>query len=147
MDPVYFSAIAALTGSVIGGFTSLTASWLGQRVQFRAQQMAHDVSRREELYKSFIEEASRLYADAYEHDKAEISNLVGLYAMVSRMRVVSSTRVVDHADKVVRVIIETYLMPAKTFRDVTEILDNEAMNPLRDFSNSCRDELRGGLSK
>ena len=59
------------------------------------------------------------------------------------MRVLSSPQVVEHADRVVRVIIETYLAPNRTFRDVTEILDNEAMNPLRDFSNACREELRG----
>ena len=46
------------------------------------------------------------------------------------------------ADRVVRLIIETYLAPNKTFRDVPEILDNEAMDPLRDFSNACREELR-----
>ena len=40
-------------------------------------------------------------------------------------------------------IIETYLAPNKTFRDVVEILDNDAMNPLREFSNACREELRG----
>jgi len=59
------------------------------------------------------------------------------------MRVLSSSKIVEHADSVVRVIIETYLAPNKTFRDVVEILDNEAMNPLREFSNACREELRG----
>jgi hypothetical protein len=49
----------------------------------------------------------------------------------------------DHrgADKVVRVIIETYLAPNKTFRELKEVLDNEAMNPLLEFSDACRDEL------
>ena len=51
------------------------------------------------------------------------------------------TSVIESADKVMRVIIETYLGPNKTFRDVTEILDNDAMNPLREFSNICRREL------
>ena len=50
--------------------------------------------------------------------------------------------VVENADKVVRAIIETYLAPNRTFRDVREVLDNEAMNPLRDFRNACREELR-----
>jgi hypothetical protein len=143
MDAAYISAVAALAGSAIGGLTSLAASWLTQRVQFSSQQRAVNRSRREELYRNFIEEASRLYADAFAHDKAEVSNLVNLYALVSRMRVLSSPHVVEQADKVVRVIIETYLAPNRTFRDVTEILDNEAMNPLRDFSNACRDELSG----
>jgi hypothetical protein len=143
MDPAYFSVFAALAGSTIGGLTSLTASWLTQHVQFRAQQRASDLSRREELYKNFIEEASRLYADAFAHDQAEVVNLVNLYALVSRIRVRSSPRIVETADRVVRVIIETYLAPNKTFRDVTEILDNDAMDPLREFSHACRDELRG----
>ena len=143
MDPAYISALAALAGSAIGGLTSLMASWLTQHVQFTAQQRAGNRSRRIDLYKNFIEEASKWYADAYEHDKAEVSNLVNLYALVSRMRVLSSPAVVEHADRVVRVIIQTYLAPNKTFSDVTEILDNTAMNPLRDFSNACREEMLG----
>ena len=143
MDVAYVSAFAALAGSAIGGLTSLAASWLTQHVQFSSQQRAVNRSRREELYKNFIEEASRLYADAFAHDKAEVSTLVNLYALVSRMRILSSPEVVKHADQVVRVIIEAYLAPNRTFRDVTELLDNESMNPLRDFSNACRDELRG----
>jgi hypothetical protein len=143
MDPAYFSAFAALAGSTIGGLTSLTASWLTQHVQFRAQQRARDVSRREQLYENFIEEAARLYTEAYEHNEAETAKLVNLYALVSKMRVLSSPRIVESADRVVRVIIETYLAPNKTFRDVVELLDNDAMNPLQVFSNACREELRG----
>jgi hypothetical protein len=142
LDPVYVSAVAALAGSTIGGLTSLTASWLTQHVQFSAQQRAGNLSKREELYKNFIEEASKWYADAFEHDKAEIANLVGLYALVSRMRVFSSPAVVECADRVARTIIEAYLAPNRTFRDLTEVIDNDTMNPLRDFSNACRDELR-----
>jgi hypothetical protein len=143
MDPAYFSAFAALAGSAIGSLTSLTASWLTHHVQFRAQQRAHDVSRREQLYENFIEEAARLYTEAYEHNEAETAKLVNLYALVSKMRVLSSPRIVESADRVVRVIIETYLAPNKTFCDVVELLDNDAMNPLCEFSNACREELQG----
>lgn len=142
MEAAYFSAFAALAGSTIGGLTSLAASWLTQHAQFRAQQLAQDQSTREKLYRDFIEEASRWYADAYEHDKAEISNLVKLYALVSRMRVLSSPKIVENADRVVRAIIETYLAPNRSFRDLKETWDNDTMDPLRDFSNSCREELR-----
>jgi hypothetical protein len=142
MDTAYFSAFAALAGSAIGGLTSLAASWLSQHTQFKAQQLAQDLSRREDLYKNFIEEASKSYADAYEHDNPRVASLVNLYALVSRMRVLSSPRIVESADKVMRLIIETYLGPNKTFRDLKEILDNDTMDPLRDFSNACREELR-----
>jgi hypothetical protein len=63
----------------------------------------------------------------------------GLAAHLLTTRVSGETLFVS---KVVRVIIETCLAPSKTFRDVREILDNDAMNRLRDFSNACREELR-----
>ena len=143
MDPAYLSVFAALAGSTIGGLTSFATSWLTQHSQFRAQRHEQDIARREDLYKDFIEEASKLYADAYEHDQADTSKLVRLYALVSRMRLLSSPTIIENADRVARVIIATYLAPNKTFRDVTEILDNDALNPLREFSNACREELRG----
>jgi hypothetical protein len=144
MDPAYVSALAALAGSAIGGFTSLAASWLTHHVQFSAQERSASRTRREELYKDFIEEASRRYADAYVHETSDVSNLVTLYALVSRMRVLSSRAVVASADHVVRTIIETYLAPNKTFRDVTEIVDKDSLNPLREFSDACRQDLRSG---
>ena len=142
MNAAYISALAALAGSTIGALTSLAASWLSQHAQFRVQRRAADLSRREELYKDFIEEASKWHADAFEHDDAKISNLVNLYALVSRMRVLSSPKVVENADKVVRAIIETYLAPNKTFRDLREVLDSHEIDPMREFSNACREELR-----
>jgi hypothetical protein len=54
----------------------------------------------------------------------------------------TNATIVVHADKVVHLIIETYLAPNKTFRDIPEILDSAAMNPWREFSNACHDELR-----
>jgi len=142
MDPAYFSAFAALAGSAIGGLTSIATSWLTQRVQFSAEQRKRDLDTRHELYRHFIEEASKWYADAYEHDNAKVSNLVDLYSLVSRMRILSSPKVVEAADKVVRMIIETYRGPNKTIAEVEELLDNAALNPLFDFSRACREELR-----
>ncbi|MGH8159903.1 MAG: hypothetical protein ACREPQ_17425 [Rhodanobacter sp.] len=143
MNTAIVPALAALTGSAIGGLTSLCASWITQAVQFRAQERTAQLSQRQELYRNFIEEASRWYADAYEHDTPKVTNLVDLYAMVSRMRVLSAPDVVEHADLVVRAIIKTYLSPNKTFQDITEHLDNRIMDPLASFSTACREELWG----
>jgi hypothetical protein len=141
MDPAYFSAFAALAGSVIGGLTSLGASWLTQHTQVRAQEVARNSARREELYRDFIEEASKLYADALEHDTADTSKLVALYALVSRMRVLSPP-VVEKADRVMRAIVDTYLGPNKTFRQLVETTDLQEIDILRDFGEACREELR-----
>jgi oxalate decarboxylase len=59
MDASVISALAALLGAGIGGLTSVLASWLNQHTQARAQWLAQDKTRRQELYKEFIEEASR----------------------------------------------------------------------------------------
>jgi len=145
MDPAYFSAFAALAGSAIGALTSLAASWLTQRAQFSAQQVAHHVEKREDLYKDFIEEASKSYADAFERDiaEADVSKLVRLYALVSRMRVLSSQGVIEQADRVMGDIIETYVAPNKTIREVVaDRLKTDRLEPLRHFSNACREEFR-----
>jgi hypothetical protein len=142
MNPAYVTAIAALAGSAVGGLTSLAASWLTQRAQARAQQLAHDVGRREVLYKNFIEEASKSYADAIQRNEIDGAKLVRLYALVSRMRVLSSQQVVEQADTVMRMIMETYAAPNKTIRDVADTVNRGGLDPLRDFSTACREEFR-----
>jgi len=142
MDAAYLSAFAALAGSTVGGFTSLAASWLTQRVQVSAQRLAHDVSTREDLYREFIEEASKSFADALEHTEVDVAKVVGLYALVSRMRVVSSQRVVEQADMVMQLIMETYRAPNRTIVDVAESIKSSGLDPLRKFSDACRDEFR-----
>ena len=64
MNASIISALAALVGAAIGGLTSVLASWLTQQTQAKTQWIAQDRMRRQELYKEFIEEASKAYADA-----------------------------------------------------------------------------------
>ena len=90
MDSPYLPAVAALAGSAIGGLTSFASAWLTQRHQDRANRLSRDKARRQKVYRQFIEEASKLYADALVHDDLQISTLVSAYALISRMRVLSS---------------------------------------------------------
>ena len=87
-----------------------------------------------------------MYVDAIEHQPADVvdaSKLVRLYALISRMRVLSSLPIVEDAELVVRTIIDAYLRPKMTVREVSETLRNSAfVDPLRDFSDACREELR-----
>src|SRR5262252_8978864 len=104
MNVVYLPALAALAGSAIGGLTSFASAWLTQHHQDRARRLLGEKARRQKLYKQFINEASKLYADALVHDKAELSALVSVYALISRMRVVSSCGVIEKADTVAHMI-------------------------------------------
>ena len=142
MDGPTITALAALSGSIIGGLTALGTSWLTQQAQARAQEKAEDRTTREVLYRDFIVEASRLFGDALVNDKPEISKLIGLYAMVSRMRVRSSPRIVENAERVARIIADTYFAPNKSLRELHDMLDSERMDHLRGFSEACREELR-----
>jgi len=136
----YIPAVAAFSGSATGALATILTNWVRQRRQHRTLLTSRTVSKREELYKSFVEEASRLYADALVKDKCEISELVDLHALIGRMKILSSDDVIEAAEKVGRLILETYLSPNKTFADLPDLLNE--VHPLRHFSEACRRELQ-----
>ena len=115
-DAAYLPALSALAGSMVGGLTSGLTTWLSLRNQARAGQLAHDLSRRDDLYKDFIVAASKAYGDAMLSNEPQMQDLVALYAMISRMRVQSPPQTVACAEKVMRATIDTYLAPGKTIR-------------------------------
>jgi hypothetical protein len=143
MDIAYLSALAALAGSVVGGLTSGITTWLSLRAQARSGQLAHELSRREELFKDFIVAASKAYGDAVVSNEPQIQELVSLYAMISRMRVMSLPRTVASADQIMRATIDTYFAPNKTIRELHDLMKNgSGIDPLKDFSEAAREELR-----
>jgi hypothetical protein len=145
MDVAYVSALSALGGSVVGGLISGAATWLSQRTQVMAVTREHDRARREDLYREFVVAASKLYGDALTRNDPQIQEIVALYATISRMRVLSSPRIVASADSVMRTALDTFFRPNKTVRELHELLqksDGTDLDLLRDFSEIAREELR-----
>jgi hypothetical protein len=140
MDLLYIPALASFSGSASGTLASVIMGWVTQRRRARVRRTQRATSQLEELYKSFIEEASRLYADALVNDKSEVSELVDLYALIARMKIVSGDAVIEAAEKAGRLILETYLSPNREFVELPELINE--MDPLRDFSEACRCELQ-----
>jgi hypothetical protein len=140
-DGSIVTALAALAGTAVGGFTSVVAGWLSQRLQVRAQWFARENNRRQVLYREFIEEASKCYIDALQHDDADIPGLVGLYAKLGRMRVLSSDPVVRSADEIAKKILDTYLEPDKSFIELRDMAKNGTIDLLYQFSIACREEF------
>jgi hypothetical protein len=62
------------------------------------------------------------------------------------MRVLSSSEVVESADRIVRTIVETYLAPNKTFPELRDMLNSGSIDLLRDFSEACRAEFESASS-
>lgn len=145
MDSATITALAALAGATIGGVTSFATSWLSQQTQAKVQERARKLSQREDLYKHFIEKASTAYADSLGRqpsDLAEVTKLVDLYALVSMMRVISSPPIFESADRVVRLIADSYLSPNKNLRELHQMVDNGSIDALAAFSETCRAELQ-----
>ena len=145
MDPAYLSALAALAGATIGGLTSFATSWVTQRTQLRH---AHREAERTELkmiYQDFITEASRLFVEAMSaktDDIDDISGLVGLHAMIGRMRLVSDQSVIDAATRAEEAIIATYLGPDRTIRELMDYARHQGeTNFMVEFSAACRKDL------
>jgi hypothetical protein len=141
VDASIISALAALTGAAVGGLTSGIANWLNHRSQLRAEWLLHEKSRRQILYRDFIDEASKCYIDALQHAEADIPGLVGLYAKISRMRVLSTKTVVHCAEDVARKILDTYLEPDKSFVELRKMAVDGTIDLLQGFSDACHDEF------
>ena len=144
MNPAYVSALAALAGAIIGGLTSFTTSWLTQRTQL---QHAHREAERVELktlYQDFITEATRLFSEALTaktDNIDDITGLVGLHAMIGRMRLVSDQSVIDAAMRAVATIIETYLGPAYAVRELMNPAHEGKLSFLGEFGAACRNDI------
>ncbi|MGA0601793.1 hypothetical protein ACO2Q3_13890 [Caulobacter sp. KR2-114] len=135
------SAFAALVGATIGGTTSFASSWMTQWIQLKDKNLEAERGRREVLFAEFIDEASRLYGDALSHEKDEVGDLVRLYAIVARIRLVASAPVLAAAEATMDRIIATYLAPNRSLHELRDLAAEGQMNFLHDFGQACRLEL------
>ena len=67
--------------------------------------------------------------------------LVELYVKVGRMRILSSPEVIESAELIARRIVDTYLIPNKTFLELREMTNSGSIDLLREFSQTCRAEF------
>jgi hypothetical protein len=135
------SALAALAGSAIGGLTTLAVTWITQGNQLRALLRTRDQTTRQKIYKEFIEETSKLYGDALMHSAVDTTTLIEAYALISRMRVISSPELVEKADAALRSIVDIYFLPNKTMAELRAEINGGRLDLLRDFSSAAREEL------
>ena len=142
MDAAYISAFAALAGTAIGGLTSFATSWTTQQAQARAQRLAAERDTRAALFGRFLDEAAKLYSDALQSRRDDMTGLIGIYALTNRIRLMSSPQVVEAADAVCRIIIDAFLAPNITMEEMRANWIDRHIDPLRDFSEACRQELQ-----
>jgi hypothetical protein len=140
MTPGTATALAVIFGSFVGALGSGLSTWLTQLHQDRRDLLAKTIFRREELYSNFISESARLLVDALEHSVSDPKNLIPAYALLSRMRLSSSSEVLAVAEGLIREIIGIYAKPNLKPEEIQSRARNGG-DPLKELSTICRAEL------
>jgi hypothetical protein len=144
MNSTVITAMAAALGSLVGAAASIATTWITQRTQTIRANSEWKLRERESLYKKFITEASRLAVDAVAHSLERPDQLMALYGILSCIRLISGEEVVRQGEACCRRIIELYGQPNLTtdqIRAVAEAHDLDRLDPLKQFSTACRNEL------
>ena len=145
MDTSIVTALAALTGSLVGGLTTFGTTWFTHRYQARRERTAKEIAKREALYGDFINEATRVGIDALEREIDSVSELTHLIALINRIRLTSSDEVLVAAEAVLVQIGEMYIGGNKTPQEIFEEARSRGSptpDPLKAFSEACRRELQ-----
>ncbi len=141
MNPAYISAISALCGSGIGAFASLVTTRISQRHQDEVRRHTQEHARRERIFVEFIDLSSHAFIDALLHTSIENpSKLIPLYATMEKLRLFASEETIAAAETVMNRVIETYYGPKLELQTRPSV--DASTGILREFSESCRAELR-----
>jgi hypothetical protein len=145
MDPAIITALAAVMGSLVGGLASFATTFFTQRNQAHRDFLSRDVAHREELYSQFIKEATNLYVDSLDKTLENPASLIGMYSLVGRIRLLGSDKVLAAAEKVAETIVDSYNRPPTTFEDVYKVARERHVDPLKEFTEACREERKATL--
>ena len=141
MDAGYVTALAGLAGALIGSLANVATTWATHSSQLRDKHEGADYARKQKLFSEFISEASRLYADALTHEKDDATDLVGLYALVAKMQLIAPGPIVTAGEDAMKAIVETYLQPNRTLREVQALAQKGDLDFLLKFGQECRAHL------
>ena len=141
MDSTVVTALAAALGSLVGATASIGTTWISQRRQSIRASAEWKLRDHESLYKEFIMEASRLFGDAMMKSLERPDQLVGLYGILSRIRLISGDEVLSKAVGCCHRIVELYRRPNLTAEQIRAAFEANEFDPLKEFSAACRMEL------
>jgi len=141
MDSTVVTAIAATLGSLVGASASIGTTWITQHTQAIRANREWKLRARESLYTEFIAEASRLAVDAVTHSLERPDQLIALYGILSRIRLISGDKVLSKAEECCHRIVELYRRPNMTPDQILTAFEANELDPLKEFSVACRKEL------
>src|SRR5262249_27218400 len=121
-------------GSFVGAISSIATTWITQRTQATRANAVWRTQEREALYKEFVTEASRLAAEAITHSLERPEQLVSLYGLLSRIRLVSGDKVLDRAEACCHRILDLYRGPNLASNQIQTAFEAHELDVLKEFS-------------
>jgi len=147
MNTATLSALAALGGSALGGITPLVSNYLIQKGLVKREMLSRELAERQTLYADFIQFATKVYVNATTKQLDDVDDLIALYALVSRIRLLASEPVIGAAEQFATRVTRRYGEKALSIEDLRNETLTPHVDPLHDFSTLCRQEMRAFLSK
>jgi hypothetical protein len=142
MDANLITALAGVLGAVSGASAAIATTWITQKNQTIRERAKSETRKRETLYGEFITEASQRLADAFDHTLDKPETVVRLYAILGRIRLVSSDAVLVAAEECCDRVIDLYAKPNRTMDELLTTVHSAELEALKHFSDACRVELR-----
>jgi hypothetical protein len=146
MESTLITAMAGVFGSLVGASASIGTTWLTKRTEIVRTTAERKLRERESLYNQFLTEASRVAVYALTHSFEGPDQIVALYGILSRIRLVASNAVVREGEMCCMRILAMYGKPSMTVDELRGVIatanDLAELDPLKAFSNACREELR-----
>ncbi len=142
MDQAYYSTIAALAGTVIGGLTSFTTAWVTQTVQARNARVTAETNKRQDLYGRFMDELALLYSHALRGEEMDWAKLVNVFALRGRITLMATPAVVESAAGAVKFLVDLHMGPKRSAEEVRKMMDLQSDNPIDEFAKLCREEFQ-----
>lgn len=128
-------------GSLTGAAAALATTWITQRNQTSRDRAKVEVRKREFLYSEFANEVARLSADALDHSLERHNTLANLFALLARIRFVSTEPVLQAAEVCVRHMVDLDNAPNITeAAQLFETICKTSPDILKAFSKACRVE-------
>jgi len=142
VDANLITALAGVLGAVSGASAAIATTWITQKSQTIRERAKSETRKREILYGDFITEASQRLADAFDHSLDKADTLVKLYAILGRIRLMSSDAVLTAAEECCDRVVDLYAKPNRTMAEIFTTLHSGEFEALKRFSDACRVELR-----
>jgi hypothetical protein len=142
VDANIITGLAGVLGSISGASAAIVTTWISQKSQTVRERAKSETRKRETLYGDFITEASQRLADAFDHFLDKPETLVKLYAILGRIRLVSSDAVLTAAEECCDRVVDLYAEPNKKLEEIFTTLHSGELEVLKRFSAACRVELR-----